>query len=445
MTIYTNSNSPSSFKLSTFKLFTIALSLILLCVIANLWMLWSINNDVKIWSAPETNEATYEIHFFSEKQNLIGSDPYSLYGNLEELIPETQVSIEFSQFQDLEKRIPNFADYFSSLVSRTDNTLASFPCPLSPCSPYDPKFKVPMLGYATDYGKLWRCIAFSQISKKPPFEVAKILLCTALIGTHVESESSIMGKMVGIICRAVAGDGIIRAAKHLRLSLPESQFVVSQLQAIENHIPSISSVWLEMKRLWRLEKDHFLGHSNYKKAPGKLFWFPGFFAKRFMSDESVCQKIEDFYFNKIISLPSKPWSLIKTKLDGFRTFERNLKTSLKDVGLNNLRYFLLPKEFFIDKYCTREPSVISIIDQEYSARQALRSAQWAISAYCYFNERGKWPTNQEEIEELIKIPLPDDFFSGKRYIFRTGDPPDIREVGPDLIPDTEDDRKCILK
>lgn len=328
-----------------------------------------------------------------------------------------------------------------------DTTLASLSSPASPTQPWVADKPEYLIGGVTDYARGWVCFALASFDGTNSLEVAKILVGVSLIGYLTMYEGfgdySLMLSIIADICHEMAGMALVTCASRLSLTPEETRFILASIQAIECTIPPVFWVWENREYHRELFGKMLVAGSGTRKS-STLFRWVGKMRGEYMISRDVNEDLEKNYYSKMRSLLASPPVLFSSAGKSFLREVRAAKERVKFWNRYWIRYLFTPGEFYKDKEIAELDLGLSIFRSEIQAVLWLRFGQWALAIHGFHREKRIWPGSQADLENWLGRRLPGDPYSGKELLFRRGDPPDIRSIGPDLAPDSLDDRRIPL-
>ena len=138
-------------------------------------------------------------------------------------------------------KIPDQASLTQEIIRRTTETLNTLPPEIGSGPARFLNLPVPLFASLANEGRFWAILAESQLEKRPPQETVTMLLGVALLGYQIEvSEGrvlapTLMGRMVGYMCREIATTSLLRLAQRLPLNRSDARLVMKHLLVLENH------------------------------------------------------------------------------------------------------------------------------------------------------------------------------------------------------------------
>ncbi len=347
-------------------------------------------------------------------------------------------------FSGILQEIAGSEKIWAEILSRSRISLASFPVAILGTGPLNLERPGILIGGLSETARFWTLLCFAQLGRVSSQDVATALLGIAMMAIHAEAVDSpypLFGtRFAALRVLEIAYNGILRCSPGLRLSRPETMRMIGFLRAIESGLLS--------------NQVSTIGHVAWFKAilenlcerapvafPSSTWRWPGSVLSEIYRSPDIVDFSERECFQKYISLASGSWVATHPE---FLRIDKERKDANKLLDGSTLeifwRFAFRPKAHFKAWFLSQVPFFLETRKKlDFEARQKLRMAQWALALSGFRRANKLWPRTPTELEGWLGATLPTDLFSYGPVLFTPGDPPDIRSIGPDQSPFTEDD------
>ncbi len=347
-------------------------------------------------------------------------------------------------FSGILQKIPDSERIWAEILSRSRNSLASFPVTIIGTGPYNLDMPEPPIGSLCETASFWTLLCHAKLGRVSSQEVVTALLGVALTAIHTEASGSpypfFEARFIVLGILDIASSGLLRCSPGLKLSGPETIRAIGFLQAIEKGL--LSNQIFTSGQMTR-RNAIFERRCSRRPAPfpASLWRWPGkVFTEIYHSPDMVDFR-ERECSQRYIRLASNPWVATDTEFLRIHKEVGHASMVLRGSTLEIFwRFAFWPKAYFKTWLLSEFPVFMETWrDRDFVTRQWLRMAQWALALSGFRGAKRSWPRAPAELVEWLGITLPTDFFSYGPVLFTPGDPPDIRSIGPDQSPFTEDD------
>lgn len=430
--------------LSKGYLLLIVFAVLALAFACNFVVLWNIHHDLKYLAEAAPSVDIIVLPVVASFTRGLPASLERLYQSIETSSTHEAKPVQASDYVQVETAVPDFPVYYQRMLQDIDKELAAGSQTFCATAVIAPEGPVPLLVNIPVLARIWTYMAFSQIEKRPASEVCKIFLGAAHLGSIADQFHMLMGRMVGTSCWDVAVNGILRSAKYLMLSIAETRDVILALKRIQDRIWPLSEIWRLEKIHWRNDLLWNVNQLSKDPIPDILLYSPGFITRNLLLSDAICQSYETELIDPYLELTDGPWNIVREKMRKLHDHAVEIQNSLQTPTFSWVQYFFNQPKYFFYRAISLEPSAFLSLSRAYFSKQYFDAAIWALGVYGYFHKNGVWPTSQKDVEDCIGLALPKDYYSGKEFLFKPGSPPEVRGVGPDMIPGTDDDVLCIF-
>ena len=109
-------------------------------------------------------------------------------------------------------------------------------------------------------------------------------------------------------------------------------------------------------------------------------------------------------------------------------------------SIDLLPYFFRPEDAALEfLFSLSVPNLRKVLEQEFLLIMQMRGVRIGLAANAFYLEKKEWPKSLPQLETWWGKPLPQDVFINAPLQFISGSPPQIKSVGPDILPGTGDD------
>ncbi|MGM0601537.1 MAG: hypothetical protein ACQETH_17120, partial [Candidatus Rifleibacteriota bacterium] len=242
-----------------------------------------------------------------------------------------------------------------------------------------------------------------------------------------ETSMTLINHMIGVALRKLAASGIIQTARHMKLSLEDTRRWISRLKKLENKIPDLTRVIKYEKQLIPSlynPEDPNLNRSTFRALS---------------SDKELHKKYLNPYYNPLIeALEGDSYSKTREVFNKTNTSIAHLQEQI--FSATSIKYFFSPEDLLIQLFLVVcYPNFSKALEQDRLSQSALRGAIVVFALQSYKQAWKVLPKDLKELENWIKIKMPNDVFTQKPFNYS----PESRKVlfspGPDLKENTDDD------
>ena len=352
----------------------------------------------------------------------------NLFGNYKKPSPKLSYIAEFLEILPADFRL----ETGKKLLRRVSNKLNALPELMKVPETINIGAPINNFKELRNVARYWYFLGCSLAESEKPNEA---MACFTAITTlsyimeagDNETSMTLINHMIAVALRKLAASGIIQTARHLKLSLSDTQNWTSRLIKLENKIPDLTrAIQYEKQLLPSIydPQDPTLSRSTFKTLS---------------NNKDLHKKYLDPYYDPLVkALEADSYAKGKEVFD--KITHKIIPLQEKVFSASSIKYFFSPDDLLIQLFLVVcYPNFAKALEQDYLSRTALRGAIVVLALQSYKQAWKVLPENLQELENWIKIKMPNDAFTQKPFIYNPKSGKILFSPGPDLKENTDDD------